>query len=104
MNVEDFDLDQDVALEVETRRRRRGVVVSVRLDSEDAGLLFAQAEQSGSTVSEVARKAIHAYLHNPTRVSLEWSMTFRSSGAEWQPHVGPFARTTGSRATALITP
>ncbi|MDO8473110.1 MAG: hypothetical protein Q7T05_04755, partial [Dehalococcoidia bacterium] len=49
--------------QVDNRRgKSTGIVVSVRLAPEDSGKLVDLAEESGKTVSQVAREAIRAFI------------------------------------------
>ena len=59
-NVEksEFELGEEVTELVQRPRRKPGVVISVRIEADDAKRLFALAEKRDQTVSDVAREAI----------------------------------------------
>jgi hypothetical protein len=60
--LDDYEPGEDVTEEFEPTRRPAGIVVSVRLGAEDAEKLVELAEESGRTVSQVARQAIRAFV------------------------------------------
>ena len=66
MNNNDLDpqfiAGEDVTEELTPPRRDSGMVVSVRLERGDAEKLVEMAEESGHTVSQIARQAIRGYL------------------------------------------
>lgn len=45
---------------------RAGVVISVRLKPDEAGLLRGLSERDGRTMSETLRVALHAFAHQPS--------------------------------------
>jgi predicted transcriptional regulator len=59
---EDFEAGDDVTEEFETPRRPFGMVVSVRIGPEESAKLIDLAEETGRTVSQVARQAIRSFL------------------------------------------
>lgn len=68
-NPEEFELGEDITEQFEApKRSRSGIVVSVRLEPDDADRLTELAEATGRTVSQVARAAIHDYLGGPIGV------------------------------------
>ena len=60
LNPKDYILGEDLTAQVE--RKTPGLVVSARLDPEDATRLLAIARQSGRTVSQIAREALRKYI------------------------------------------
>jgi hypothetical protein len=56
-----FEAGEDVTESFE-RSRHSGMVVSVRLPAEDSDKLIDLAEETGRTVSQVARQAIRSFL------------------------------------------
>ena len=61
IDLSNFEAGEDVTHKV-TREKPRGVVISVRLAGDDAERLVSLAEQAGTTVSELARQAIHSFV------------------------------------------
>ncbi len=59
--LEEFEAGENVTGQVR-RNRAGGIVVSVRLTQEDSARLVGLAEDSGKTVSQIARQAIRAFL------------------------------------------
>ena len=57
-----FEADEDVTSEYEAPSRPSGMVVSVRLAAEDSEKLMHLAEETGLTVSQIARRAIQAFV------------------------------------------
>jgi hypothetical protein len=75
--MERSDIELGDAIEVK-RRPRAGVVLSVRITSEEADRLQRIADERGSTVSEVARDAVSHFLTaSPSGVTIgaTWSGT-----------------------------
>ena len=75
MEPSDIELSDEVA-ELEPRRPRAGVVVSVRLSADEADQLHAMAQQRHLTLSQVTREAISEYLSGGgtrTLVFAPWS-------------------------------
>ena len=73
--LSEFVPGEDVTGDV-TPGTRGGVVVSVRLAPEDADRLVKLAEESGKTVSQVAREALRAFVSRGGQPSLfdgEWA-------------------------------
>jgi hypothetical protein len=81
MEPEEFYGDDDVTEEFEKPRHASGMVVSVRLGAEDAENLVTLAEESGRTVSQVARQAIRAYLSFSGRKVDTTEVTVASEGS-----------------------
>ena len=61
MEPEQFEAGENVTDEVR-RNRPGGMVVSVRLTQEDSVKLIDLAEESGKTISQLARQAIRAFI------------------------------------------
>lgn len=61
LEPEEFEAGENVTDKVR-RNKSGGIVVSVRLTKEDSDALVRVAEESGKTVSQVARQAIRAFL------------------------------------------
>ena len=61
MESEEFEAGENVTDQVR-RNRPTGIVVSVRLTPEDSAKLIDLAEESGKTVSQVAREAIRTFI------------------------------------------
>lgn len=70
IDISQFQAGEDVTDEFEPLKRRSGIVVSVRLNPTDADRLMAAAEDSGRTVSQVAREAIENYLDGRVRATV----------------------------------
>jgi hypothetical protein len=60
--IDDFQPGEDVTDSFEEPRRPSGIVVSVRLAPQDADRLIDLAEETGRTVSQIARQAIRSFL------------------------------------------
>lgn len=64
MGPEDVELGEEI---IKVRRRRRsGVVVSVRLSPDHADQLHELAAQTGKTISQLAREALQSLLRTGT--------------------------------------
>jgi hypothetical protein len=61
-DLDQFDPGEDVTDEFDAPRRPTGMVVSVRIGPEESEKLINLAEESGRTVSQVARQAIRSFL------------------------------------------
>jgi len=90
---DEFQPDEDVTEEFEKPRRSGGMVVSTRIDAEDADKLVALAEESGRTVSQVARQAIRAFVAFGTRRPEAQEVT---ATADVDAGVGLMVRTEGT--------
>lgn len=59
---EEFEVGENITDQVDRRSRSSGIVVSVRLAPEDSAKLIDLAEESGKTVSQIARQAIRSFI------------------------------------------
>ncbi|GEM_PF-5580141 len=61
MEPEDFEIGEEVHMEV-APRSKRGLVVSVRLPADEAEELFAVSKAEGKMVTQVVAEALRVYL------------------------------------------
>jgi len=81
--LDQYEAGEDVTEEFDTPRRPAGIVVSVRLGSEDAVKLVDLAEETGRTVSQLARQAIRSFLAFGGRRTESTEMTVVSVNEEF---------------------
>lgn len=87
MNQDQFEPGEDVTDEFDVTRKPTGMVVSVRLAPEDANRLSARAEETGMTVSQLARQAIRSFLNfgGGRRTAIAgYSMEVASESSGWK--------------------
>lgn len=61
----EYELGEEVTSQFEKAKAPPGMVVSVRLERDDAKALLKEARETEHTVSQIARLAIRHYLANP---------------------------------------
>lgn len=90
----EFELGEDVTEHVK-RSRSPGLVVSARLDREDARRLFALAKKTDRTPSQIAREALRRYIADSEKAPVfGGEATFGTAGV-WLSDTRPL-KLTGS--------
>lgn len=89
INPDEFEAGTNVTARVRGEKSG-GLVLSVRLSSEDSEALLAMAEESRRSVSDIARQAVRAFLKREMPTSYTVEVTFgtppsRSNETEESP-------------------
>ena len=104
-DVDQFEPGEDVTGEFDVPRRPAGMVVSVRIGPEESEKLLSLAEESGRTVSQVARQAIRSFLAFGGKRSSEVTVSSDPQASLIVRTSGDAAPTEGSSARAqLVAP
>lgn len=77
--LEEFEAGENVTDQFASPKRPSGIVISVRLDPQDADRLVDHAEATGRTLSQVGREAIRDYLRYGLRSGYEPELTISAS-------------------------
>ncbi len=99
-SLEDFDPGEDVTDQF-VIQRKPGMVVSVRLDAQDSQKLLTYADETGYTVSQIARQAIHSFFSSTRRSGGE-AIIMTVAAAD--PAFGFVIRTTAEGTPTAGTP
>src|SRR5688572_9225406 len=82
LDPKDFELGEDVTDQV-VRAKAPGLVVSARLDREDAKRLFALAKKTDRTPSQIAREALRRYLADTEQAAIFHGETMFANEGVW---------------------
>jgi predicted transcriptional regulator len=82
LDSKDFEIGEDVTDHV-VRSKTPGLVVSARLDREDAKRLFALAKEMDRTPSQLAREALRRYMADAERAAIIHGQTVFTNQGVW---------------------
>ncbi len=98
----DYELGEDVTDLVERPTRPASLVVSARLERDDAERLLAMARKTNRTLSQIAREALRQYIADSDRGQPLPAPTWSEAGVMLAPSAT--SRTAGSEAAWKPTP